>query len=116
MTTVKEVLDGIPGGFNGYGGDEERPIAFKILFPDNDDEKSDLTKITETPPRMILPLVRMKLLVEAIREDNDEISLVNVFVNEFDDRMISKDRKGRLEAVKILQETSRHTAEDEFAI
>lgn len=81
-------------------GQEEgvRPAAVRELF----NTKDDLTLKTETPPRMIIPLVRMKVL-EAARDPNREISLVQVFIEEYDKRMVSYNRKGRLELLGALQ-------------
>ena len=82
------------------GGQEEsvKPAAVRELF----DTKGDLTLKTETPPRMILPLVRMRVIEEAANPDRT-ISLVQVFIQEYDRRMISYKRKGRLELLGALQ-------------
>lgn len=80
--------------------DEEDPTppGFRILFPGGD---ADITEITETPPKMILPLVRMRIIDQAT-DTNRKMSLLETFVREFDRRMVSKDRKGRIEAVQML--------------
>lgn len=75
-----------------------RPAAVRELFNVN----GDLTLKTETPPRMIIPLVRMRVL-EAARDPNRTKSLVEVFIEEYDKRMISMNRKGRLELLGALQ-------------
>jgi len=75
-----------------------RPAAVRELFNVED----DLTLKTETPPRMILPLVRMKIL-EAAADTDREKSLVQIFIEEYDRRMISYNRKGRLELLGALQ-------------
>ena len=82
------------------GGQEEsvKPAAVRELF----DVKDDLTLKTETPPRMILPLVRMKIL-EAASDPVRTKSLIQVFIEEYDRRMISYQRKGRLELLGALQ-------------
>ncbi len=82
------------------GSEEEsiKPAAVRELFNVDD----DLTLKTETPPRMILPLVRMKILEAAADVDRKE-SLVEVFIKEYDRRMISYNRKGRLELLGALQ-------------
>jgi len=82
------------------GSEEEgvRPAAVRELFNVDD----DLTLKTETPPRMILPLVRMKIL-EAAADPERTKSLIQVFVEEYDKRMISYKRKGRLEMLGALQ-------------
>ncbi len=82
------------------GSEEEsiKPAAVRELFNVDD----DLTLKTETPPRMIIPLVRMKILTAAADVDRKE-SLVEVFIREYDRRMISFNRKGRLELLGALQ-------------
>ena len=82
------------------GSQEEsiKPAAVRELF----NTKDDLTLKTETPPRMVLPLVRMKILEAAADPDRTK-SLVGVFIEEYDKRMISYKRKGRLELLGALQ-------------
>lgn len=82
------------------GGQEEsiKPAAVRELF----NTKDDLTLKTETPPRMILPLVRMRVIEEAANPDRKK-SLVQVFIEEYDKRMVSYKRKGRLELLGALQ-------------
>ena len=62
----------------------------------------DMTLRTETPPSMITPLVRMKVL-EAARDPKRTESLISVFIREYDRRMVSLNRKGRLEILGALQ-------------
>ena len=82
------------------GSQEEgiKPAAVRELF----NTKDDLTLKTETPPRMILPLVRMRVIEEAANPDRT-VSLVAIFIQEYDRRMISFKRKGRLELLGALQ-------------
>lgn len=82
------------------GSEEEsvKPAAVRELF----NTKDDLTLKTETPPKMILPLVRMKIIEAAADPDRKE-SLVEVFIREYDKRMVSFNRKGRLELLGALQ-------------
>jgi len=82
------------------GSEEEsvKPAAVRELFNVDD----DLTLKTETPPRMVLPLVRMKIL-EAAADVGRTKSLVQIFIEEYDRRMISLNRKGRLELLGALQ-------------
>jgi len=82
--------------------EDNKPVAYKILF----DENADLTKITETPNRMIIPMVRMSVITQAI-DPTRQLSLIQVFQNSFDARMISRERKGRIEAVEIMQAQNR---------
>ena len=62
----------------------------------------DMSMKSETPPRMVHTLVRMKVL-EAARDPDRTESLVAVFVREYDRRMVSLNRKGRLELLGALQ-------------
>ena len=78
--------------------EEEVPLGFRILFEDI----GDLTKTTETPPRMVLPVVRLRV-IDAAYDPTRAISLQEFFVQEFDRRMISVNRKGRMEAVHLVQ-------------
>jgi len=75
-----------------------RPAAVRELFNMQD----DLTLKTETPPRMVMPLVLMRLVAEASKP-NREKHLLEVFIEEFDRRMVSYNRKGRLELLGALQ-------------
>jgi len=80
--------------------EELRNPAIKELgFTSRD---GDMTMRTETPPRMILTLVRMRVL-EAARDPNRTESLVSIFISEYDHRMVSLNRKGRLELLGALQ-------------
>ena len=91
---TKEELLAILKGAEAEG---VKPAAVRELFNVDD----DLTLKTETPPRMILPLVRMKILEAAADPERVE-SLIAVFVREYDKRMISYNRKGRLEMLGAL--------------
>lgn len=75
-----------------------KPAAVRELFNTAD----DLTLKTETPPRMIMSLVRMKILT-AVADPDRTKSLIEVFVEEYDKRMVSYNRKGRLELLGALQ-------------
>ena len=75
-----------------------KPAAVKELFSSD----GDMTLKSETPPRMIIPLVRMKI-IEAAADPNRAESLVAVFIKEYDRRMVSLNRKGRLELLGALQ-------------
>ena len=87
--------------------DDPRPIAYRTLF----DDKGDITKITETPASMIIPMTRMSVIVAATQEDRTE-TLIEVFQKTFDARMISKDRKGRIEAVELMQALNRNMGDE----
>jgi len=88
-----------------------RPAAVRELF----NTKDDLTLKTETPPRMIIPLVRMKI-IEAARDPNRKKSLVEVFIEEYDKRMISFNRKGRLELLGALKALAEAEGAEEIAL
>jgi len=91
--------------------DGVKPAAVKELF----NTKDDLTLKTETQPRMILPLVRMRILEAASDPDRKE-SLIEVFVKEYDKRMISLNRKGRLELLGALQALSESEGGDDVPL
>ena len=91
--------------------DGVRPAAVRELF----NVKDDLTLKTETPPRMILPLVRMKIL-EAASDPDRKKSLIQVFVEEYDRRMISFQRKGRLELLGALQSLAEAEGGEEISL
>jgi len=81
--------------------EEQQPLPVKELgFGPAQD--GDMTLRTETPPRMVHTLVRMKVL-EAARDPNRTESLVSIFLKEYDRRMVSLNRKGRLELLGALQ-------------
>ncbi len=92
----------IPRNLLDDDSDDPRPAGYKVLF---DSDPEELVKITETPTRMILPMVRMALIDEASKNSDkrSKESLISVFMRNFDARMISRDRKGRIEAVQLLQ-------------
>jgi hypothetical protein len=96
-------------------GEENAPAGFKQLFDNR--AHSDITKLTETPPKMVLPLVRARIIDAAY--DTERVtsgaSLLEIFVQEFDKRMISKDRKGRLEAVELIRGLQRGESDEEEA-
>jgi hypothetical protein len=79
--------------------EDQRNPAVKELGYSSD---GDMTLKTETPPRMIMTLVRMKL-IEAARDPDRDESLIAIFIKEFDKRMVSLNRKGRLELLGAMQ-------------
>ena len=84
-----------------------KPMAVRELF-----DGRDLTLKTETPPRMVMPLVRLRML-QAAANPRRQQGLIEVFVEEFDRRMISIGRKGRLEILAAMNATADNSAEDE---
>lgn len=89
--------------------------AFQVLFPDDGDDLPDMTRITETPARMILPLVRLRIIREATNLRR-KMPLIEVFVREFDRRMISRERRGRLEAISLMQGMVHQDGEEDASI
>ena len=86
------------------------PTVVKVLYDPN-----NLSLVTETPPRMIVPLVRMKLLLAATDPEREE-SLIEVFIREFDRRMVSFKRKGRLEMLGALQALAESEGQEEVPL
>lgn len=77
--------------------DNTRPQFLQELY-----DKEDLSLVTETPPRMVIPKVRMKLILAAI-DPTREKSLIAVWLEEYDKVMVSYLRQGRLEALGGMQ-------------
>ena len=86
------------------------PTVVKVLY-----DPANLALVTETPPRMVVPLVRMKLLLAATDPDR-KISLIEVFIQEFDRRMVSYKRKGRLEMLGALQAIAESEGQEEVPL
>ena len=99
-------------GSNYVDDDDGKPAAYRVLFEENG---ADLVKITETPTRMILPMVRMKLIDEATNQGRTK-SLIAIFMESLDARMISRDRRGRIEAVQLMQARPGEMDVDEIGI
>lgn len=72
------------------------PYVVKALFGE------DLSLVTETHARMIIPKVRMRLLLAAADPDREK-PLVQVFLEEYNKEMVNFERKGRLELLGALQ-------------
>lgn len=81
-----------------YDEDDVRPQAVRELF----DGSSDLTLKTEVPPRMIIPLLRMKIVLEAHNPRRTK-PLVQIFREEYMRLMVSLKRRGRLELLGALR-------------
>lgn len=90
----------------------EQSIEFRALF---DPKASKLSRITETPREMILPMAFLKVMLRAQDPLRDPLRepLGQVLLDEIDERMVSLDRKGRLEAVDILKAGRQRQFEDE---
>jgi len=92
--------------------EREKPLGVEELFYIDD---STLPLKTETPARMVLPLVRMKVIEEACNP-NRKKPLIKVFVEELDRRMISLDRKGRLELLAAVRAAMEAAESEEIVI
>ncbi len=86
-----------------YSEEEEGliPWQHRILFENDDD-----TRLTETPSNMIIPLTRLEIWAAAADPDRTE-PLSEFFIKRYNARMISRDRKGRIEAVEIIHGISK---------
>lgn len=80
---------------------ELKPAFMKYLF-DIKDWLNEGSLITETPNRMIVTKVRMKLLLAASDTTRTK-PLVQVFIEEYNKEMVGFERKGRLEGLGALQ-------------
>lgn len=87
------------------------PLAIKRLYPDGDKDPRELSMVTETPPHMIMPLVRMRMVSESLKEGRER-SLLEIFVDEFDRRMISRARRGREEFIDIMAQDKEQDVDD----
>jgi len=80
---------------------ELKPAFMRYLF-DIKDWFSEGSLITETPNRMIITKVRMKLLLAAADPTRTK-PLIRVFIEEYNKEMVGFERKGRLEGLGALQ-------------
>jgi len=85
------------------------PYVVKALFGD------DLSLVTETHARMIIPKVRMRLLLAASDPDRTK-PLVQVFLEEYNKEMVNFERKGRLELLGALQALAAEGGDNDNAI
>ena len=81
------------------------PYVVKALFGD------DLSLVTETHARMIVPKVRMRLLLAASDPDREK-PLIQVFLEEYNKEMVNFERKGRLELLGALQALAAEGSEE----
>jgi len=80
---------------------ELKPAFMRYLF-DIKDWYGEGSLVTETPNRMIIAKVRMKLLLAASDPDRTK-PLVQIFIEEYNREMVGFERKGRLEGLGALQ-------------
>jgi len=92
--------------------DQRNPAIRELGYALASDD--DMSMKTETSPRMVLNLVRMRVL-EAARDPERTESLVEVFIREYDKRMVSLNRKGRLELLGAMQAIA-DSAEREISV
>jgi len=85
------------------------PYVVRALFGD------DLSLVTETHARMIVPKVRMRLLLAASDPDREK-PLVQVFLEEYNKEMVNFERKGRLELLGALQALAAEAGDEERAV
>ncbi len=81
-----------------WGSESSPSQVATALFP----EEGDKSMITENHAQMIIPKIRMRVL-EAARDRKRKKSLVAVFLEAFNEEMISFERKGRFEYLGALQ-------------
>ena len=109
----EEGKDKKPQGIKGLGGitreqlvgflrEKETETSMKPEVIRELYEPESKTLITETPSRMILPKVRMRLMLAA-SDPERETPLIQVFLNAYEEEMISLDRQGRHELLGALQ-------------
>lgn len=80
---------------------ELKPAFMRYLF-DIKDWLNEGSLITETPNRMIITKVRMKLLLAASDPTRTK-PLVQIFIEEYNKEMVGFERKGRMEGLGALQ-------------
>ena len=80
---------------------ELKPAFMRYLF-DIKDWFNEGSLITETPNRMIITKVRMKLLLAASDPTRTK-PLIRIFIEEYNKEMVGFERKGRLEGLGALQ-------------
>lgn len=68
-------------------------------------DKADKSLVTENPAAMILPKVGLRVLLASMDPKNTA-SLLQVWMDAYNDEMISFDRRGRLELLGALQALS----------
>jgi len=88
---------------------DSTPYVVRALFGD------DLSLVTETHARMIIPKVRMRLLLAASDPDREK-PLVQVFLEEYNKEMVNFERKGRLELLGALQALAAESGDEERPI
>ncbi len=96
------LLDGIMQG----GGGEESAALINSLF---DSRKSQLKMITEISPELIYPMAVMTVIANKYKSP-----ILNMFISELYQLMISKDRKGRAELIEALLASRSSGGESDF--
>ena len=102
MSSGGGLLEGIMSG----GGGEESAALINSLF---DSRKSQLKMITEISPELIYPMAIMTVIASQYRS-----KILNMFISELYQLMISKDRKGRAELIEALL-ASRSSGGEDFS-
>jgi len=79
----------------------QKPAFMQYLY-DLPDWLSDGALVTENPPRMIINKVRMRVILAAADPDRTK-SLIQIFLETYNQEMVGFERKGRLEGLGALQ-------------
>lgn len=87
-----------------------RPLVAKELY-----DREDLSLVTETHGPMIVPKVRMRILIEAMKPDRKK-PLLQVLLEAYNQEMVSYERQGRLEYLGALQALATAGIEEEGVI
>ncbi len=80
-----------------YESSDTRSEVVRELY-----DKEDKSLVTETFAQMVLPKVGLKVLLAALDPKNTK-PLIEVWLNAYNDEMISFKRQGRLELLGALQ-------------
>ena len=94
----------------GFGGinqtfQSEEELAVNSLFPAKDKARR-LQMITDLQPKAVIPLAVLGVIKRRFKSD-----VIAIFEDEFYSKLLSKDRKGRLELSEIF--VARRAAKDE---
>lgn len=82
------------------------PLAVKKLYPDSEVSPDELSMVTDTPPHMIMSMVRMEVVSESLNPVRKK-SLMRVWMDAYDRRMISKSGNGRRQFIQIMDQQAR---------
>lgn len=80
---------------------DSKPAFMRYLY-DLEDWSLDGALVTENPPRMVINKVRMRIILAASDPERTK-SLIQIFLESYNQEMVSLERKGRLENLGALQ-------------